>query len=231
MGSPCLAYCFTQANRPADTAVDRVIFDLPPCTRRTAGRRYCAHLSANAPVNPFDPDRIAAGEHQRFVVSNVGHRERTQRQATDNEARHLHFRKGTSHAVGINDRKVHLGGSEEGQDAVFRANLARHDCPEFDTGVVLHHLYGTQSMHRVRQTFLGDERRSHQAQLGYMIIIRKIVGRDQGDLGAVAVELLDIEQFEIRMRAAPGPENTGANRERTQIVCRDDTTCTHPAVP
>ena len=138
------------------------------------------------------------------------------------KAGHLRLGKGAAHGVGVDHRNIHLGGDQQGFDAVAAADLDRHNSTKLDAQIILDGEYRFDGEIRIGQTFLADQRRTHGRHDGDPVVIVKCHGIQQPDPCALAIELADVEVTVKRAAAATGTQNPRAGRHRLQLVFFDD---------
>ena len=210
--------CAADPDRPAHGTVNGKGLHFAAAARRLGGRRGRTQRRGDHTRQPFHPMPARRTGHDDGVVTHIAERHGKHGKVVDGEARHLGFREGPAHGVGIDNRKVQGGARQKGLDSVAAADLGGHDRLERAAQPVLERPHRRRREFGVRQTLLAGKRRSHGRDHGNEIVIVELSGINEIDCHATAVEGIEIEPAIIGTAATTGAQDPGAGGERRDVV-------------
>src|SRR6266702_605325 len=215
------------AHQPADPdrgggrEVNAPILHLPAGAGCLAGRGDRAHFDADLAAGSLHPFPARYFGDDRLDAARIVQRAGVGLQPADRHRGHLRLGKGASHAIGIDDGYIEVGGSHQRLRTVAAADLDRHHGAEFETAEFLLHLDRAGDVAAVGQALLADQWRPHVGDNRDTIVIVEIQRRHQLHAVALRVELAQVEQAKIGTAAATGAENPGADGEGFDILKRN----------
>ncbi len=181
------------------------------------GAEFDAHL-ARQPLHPL-PGWHA--RHDALDAARIHHGKRPGPQVAHREGRHLRFRIGAAHAVGVHHRQAKMGGSHQRLDGIVAADLQAHHRAEAAADELLHQRHRPRDVGGIRQAFLPHKRRAHVGDHRHHVIIGQILGRHQPYARAFGIQPAHIQQAKIGRTTAARAEDPGADRQRLDVLERE----------